>query len=264
MLVAPGHDPAGVIVALNRGDGCPRTMRSDTEGRFAFDGLTPGPWVLSRGRLDFNAEYGETVMWIAKEPAVLPFNCLIREGETTYQDLDLRDFEPCTVAGVLTVNGAPVADWSVTALPGAQPRVGEDPSTATAADGSFEFVIDEAGPLSLSFSWPPDLGTAGRFTVVTAIHPGRNEWREDFALGRIVGRARSWSTGTGARLYYRTAEGVEPSCWMPIEPADDGGFVLPFVPAGKGSIYRSEGGGKRTPLREVVVVPGEEQTLDVP
>ncbi|NOT30979.1 MAG: carboxypeptidase regulatory-like domain-containing protein [Planctomycetes bacterium] len=147
--VAPGHEPSGVIVSLNRGDAFPRTLRSDSEGRFSFEGLTPGPWQLARGRMEFNPQGGGTAYSGADEPIVLPFNCTIVEGETTYQDLDLSDYEPCVLSGVLRVNGAPAPDWSVAGWPGgAHSMVGELPSSATAADGTFALTIEDGRPVA--------------------------------------------------------------------------------------------------------------------
>jgi RNA polymerase sigma factor (sigma-70 family) len=266
--VAPGRDPAGVIVSLNRGDAFPRTMRSDFDGLFGFEGLTPGRWVLARGRMEFNSEGGGTAYSGADEPIALPFNCTIVEGETTYMDLDLSDCEPCVLTGVLRVNGAPAADWGVSGWPGgAEAIVGDLPTSATAADGSFALTIAEPGRLRLSFSPPAESEGSGRIDVLTEVRPGPNEWQQDFAMGRLAGRCLSTRAGEELLLFYSGAPGVVPSCWLPVRPDESGRFVLPFVPAGRGMIRRldeSDGDGRWTILVETEVVAGQERALDVP
>lgn len=266
--VAPGRDPAGVIVALNRGDGFPRTVRSDLDGLFGFEGLTPGRWVLARGRMEFNAKGGGTAYSAADAEIELPYNCTIVEGETTYQDLDLTDYEPCRLAGTLRVNGAPAAGWSVSGWPGgAFAMVRDLPSTATAADGSFALVIEEPGRLRLSFSPPDEAGGGGRIDVLTEVQPGANEWQRDLALGRLVGHCLSARAGEELLLFYTSGPGVEPSCWLPIQPDESGRYVLPFVPAGKGTLRRldqSDGDGRWTTLVETEVLAGGERVVDVP
>jgi RNA polymerase sigma-70 factor (ECF subfamily) len=268
VLVAAGRDPAGVIVAMNRGDAFPRTVRSDAEGRFRFEGLTAGPWHLSRGTMEVNSQGGGTSFSIGKAPTVIPFNCTIREGETSWQDLDLRDFEPCALDGVLLVNGAPAKDWSVTAWPGAtEAMLGAPPSTATAEDGSFALTIDEAGPLRLSLTPPAELGGQGRIDVLTEVHPGGNTWKEDLAMGRLTGRCLSPVPADEFALFYTAAEGVTPKCWLPILPDEDGRFVLPFAPAGKGVVRClniADGDWKWTNRIETEIPARGERLLEVP
>ncbi len=268
VLVAAGRDPAGVIVALNRGDASPRTMRSDEQGMFRFERLTPGPWQLSRGAMEIGSESGGTSFSAAKTPTVIPFNCAVHEGQTTYQDLDLRGFEPCQLSGLLLVNGEPAKDWGVVAWPGdKQAMVGAPPATAVAADGRFAFTIDESGPLRLSFTPPAELGGAGAIDARLELHPGANEWQSDFATGRISGRCLSPVPAVEQPLFYNSAEGVKPSCWLPIVPGEDGRYVLPFVPAGKGAIRRlseQEHQWRWITLVEAEVPARGERVLDVP
>ena len=44
VVVPQGDDPAGVVVAVTRGDGHPRTRRTDSEGLARFEHLLPGRW----------------------------------------------------------------------------------------------------------------------------------------------------------------------------------------------------------------------------
>lgn len=48
VVAPPGQDPAGVIVAVTRGDGHPRTLRTGPDGRATFEHLSPGRWDVRR------------------------------------------------------------------------------------------------------------------------------------------------------------------------------------------------------------------------
>jgi RNA polymerase sigma-70 factor (ECF subfamily) len=264
VLVAPGRDPSGVIVALNRGDASPQTQRSDPEGNFHFEGLTPGPWHLSRGTTEVNPKGGGSSFSSASTPTVIPFNCTVRDGETTRQDLDLRAYEPCELTGMLSVNGAPASSWVVTAWPGAREATfGKPPSTATSEDGSFSFALDEAGALRLGFAPPAELGGEGRIDVRIEIHPGPNTWRDDFAMGSVTGRC-SATLAAQESLFLKREGSATPSFWLPIAPDANGRYRLPFVPEGRASIQRLSEQGTWTTLAETEVVAREERVLDVP
>ncbi len=103
-----------------------------------------------------------------------------------------------------------------------------------------------------------------RIDVRTEIHPGKNEWRGDFDMGRLTGRCLSTLASEEVLLFYNTQAGVEPSCWLPIQPDESGAYVLPFVPAGKGMVRRFDGGGRWTTLAETEVLARRERVLDVP
>jgi RNA polymerase sigma-70 factor (ECF subfamily) len=267
VLLPAGRDPSGVIVALNRGDAHALTVRSDEEGRFAFERLMPGLWHLSRGTIEVDSLLGGTSYSGANVTTTIPYNCTIRPGEITRQDLDLRDFEACELNGVLTVNGAPAASWVVTAWPGArQVAIAAPPSTALAADGSFTVVVDEPGPLRLDFSPPAEEGGDGRIDALTEVRPGPNDWSADFAMGRVIGRAPSIEPGD--TLAYVSGDGVVPHCWLPIHVDDAGRFVLPYAPAGAGAIqhlfHEADGDTSWEILVETDVPAGGERRIDLP
>src|SRR5206468_3887848 len=44
--MAPLIDPAGIVLAIHRGDGHVRTLRLDASGSYRLAGLTPGPWEV--------------------------------------------------------------------------------------------------------------------------------------------------------------------------------------------------------------------------
>lgn len=94
VIVTEGHSAEGSIVGINRGDLAPRTMRVGPDGRFRFEGLTPGSWqVLARDEelepggvtISRNTDDGST------EPPEIRWSCEVQAGRTTVYDLDLRE-----------------------------------------------------------------------------------------------------------------------------------------------------------------------------
>ena len=270
VLMPPGRDAAGVIVALNRGDGHPRTVRSGADGSFRFAGLTPGPWHLSRGEVEVREGRGATA-FSGGGRAVIPFDCEVRDGETSVRDLDLRGWEPCRVEGELAVNGAPGAGWIVEGWPGAAHAVtGEVPSTATDDAGRFVLEVAAPGPVRLVLE-PPSAEGRVELELELDLEPGTNPWRADLALGRLEG---TWSgeppadgEDTATALLYVSGDGVEPRCQALLAPAPDGTFVLPFVPAGPGELrrlVRSDDALVWTTLATLDVPAGGTRTVRLP
>jgi hypothetical protein len=87
VLLPDGRDGEGAIVAINHGDGEPRSRRADAKGYFRFDGLAPGRWqVLSR---DTELDPSRHTFSGTSESTPLVWNCEVTAGRTTVFDLDL-------------------------------------------------------------------------------------------------------------------------------------------------------------------------------
>ncbi|MCY3001626.1 MAG: hypothetical protein NTV21_07470 [Planctomycetota bacterium] len=87
VILPEGADAEGTIVGVSRGDGFVRTLRTGPDGRFRFEGLTPGPWqVLPRAQ-----EVGpnSTTIGITSGSMPIEWSCEVRDGRTTRFDLDL-------------------------------------------------------------------------------------------------------------------------------------------------------------------------------
>ena len=87
VLLPDGRDSEGTIVALNHGDGLPRTIRAGTNGVFRVDGLTPGKWQVLRGGKEGNPDRPHFAGRDHDIP--MEWSCEVRAGETTHFDLDL-------------------------------------------------------------------------------------------------------------------------------------------------------------------------------
>jgi len=259
-----GRDPEGIIVALNRADGFPRTLRADAEGRFRFEELTPGAWQLSSAKREFNPnQHGGA--YATREGWSLPTNCVVVEGETTYMDLDLRDHEQGELEGRLTLDGSPARDWLVEAWPdGVRAFSGELPRTALDAEGRFRFTFDELGPRRLHFSPAPELGLEGQILLVVPVEGGRNEWSRDLRTGALSGRCSPIPAGDSLTL--TSPRGAVPSFWFTIRPDLDDRYLVFGVPAGRAEILHHSGRLEQEPERlgELVIEAGVELTFDLP
>jgi RNA polymerase sigma-70 factor (ECF subfamily) len=87
VLLAEGHGE-GAIVAINHGDGAPRTMRAGPGGYFHFAGLAPGKWQVlpSEVELDSRAKSFAST----EDPDPIEWSCEVIAGRTARFDLDLR------------------------------------------------------------------------------------------------------------------------------------------------------------------------------
>ncbi len=265
VLMPAGRDSSGVIVAINRGDARPRTMRSDADGRFRFDQVTAGRWHVARGNGEARAGVGSMAITSTDEPTKIPFNCDVIDGESTRHDVDLRDWEPCEVSGKLLVNGAPASGWLLTVWPGtARAVAGPLPSTAVGPRGEFSITLDDPGLVRFAFRPPAEEASGGQIESKFELRPGLNEWSSDFAMGKVTGTiAAGLNT---ERVVYKSVEGADPACILPLTPDAEGRFALPFVPAGRGAISQPEvvdGEVRWNELATVNVVARGEQRVDV-
>lgn len=103
------RDLGGIIVGCSREDGFPKFTRTDANGFYRFEHLTPGPWVLEdRERMPEGGRIGI----VRSEEMPFEPNVQIREGETTTFDLDVRWKENLAVHGHLSFDGKPAHGWT--------------------------------------------------------------------------------------------------------------------------------------------------------
>ncbi len=87
VLLPDGSDAEGEVVAINHGDGLPRTMRAGPNGRFRFEGLAPGRWQVMT--CDAEIDPGKTRYGSTEDTSPIEWSCEVRAGATTRHDLDL-------------------------------------------------------------------------------------------------------------------------------------------------------------------------------
>jgi hypothetical protein len=91
LLVAGDEKARDRVVGASRCDGHVRSVRTDADGRFHFELLAPGRWLLHELEQDMDPLSQEYA--IRDHPSTdteTPFTCEVRPGETTKVDIDLR------------------------------------------------------------------------------------------------------------------------------------------------------------------------------
>ena len=87
VMLPDGRDGEGAILALNHGDGSPRTLRAGPRGEFRVEGLSTGSWQV----LAVASEIDPTSTTYSSTGTAAPieWSCTVSAGRTTRYDLDL-------------------------------------------------------------------------------------------------------------------------------------------------------------------------------
>jgi len=260
VLTAPGRNPEGWIVSINRGDLAPRSLRVGADGVFRFDDLAPGEWQVRRTA----AEAGKVEGWgigTGSDATRFRGDCRVRAGEVTFHDLDLSDERPCTLSGTLTIDGSPAAGWSVDLMPASGVLVDESAPTAL-LDEQGRFQVSIANPGSYRAGFKPAGGGSGpSFQLRVELARGETPLRYDLATGRLEGRIADADQRTGLFATWKGPD--EARAWIPLACDEQGEFALPRAPAGAHSIRRLVEQRWET-LKTCEVRPRETTRVEIP
>ena len=102
VIVAPAQNREGLVVGCSRQDGRPTFTRTDKDGRYRFENLTPGPWLIEGRKVE---PEGRSSSSASLEDAPFEPSVYVEEGTTSYFDLDLRWLDGLAVTGRLTIDG---------------------------------------------------------------------------------------------------------------------------------------------------------------
>lgn len=227
-----GRDRAGLLVSISRGDGDVRMDRTDADGRYRFDALTPGGWQVAwRAReapeaFHFQSSDGER--W---EPR---WDCIVADGLVTVHDVDLREESLARVTGAVAVDGEPAAGWTVSARHVHAADV-LDPvrPVVVGPEGRFELAV-VPGTYELTAEAPPAEDGHVSVTRRAEVDDAGLEWSLVLETATLAGS----SSGGPRRLTcnVRMPDGTAGHAW--ITPDEDGSFSLRGVPAGEATIHR--------------------------
>jgi hypothetical protein len=262
VLVAQGRSPEGTIVAINRGDLHPRTQRVGVDGRFYFEGLTPGGWTVRQSNFEVDAD-GGTAISSRSERDAFPEDVQVRTGETAHCDLDLSDERLCVLRGQITIDGKPASEWRATFWPDSDGVVNETlPATVLDAEGRFEFSATQPGFRRVRFAPPLQAKGGVNLTLRTQVLRGENHVERALRTAQVEGRA---AIGAG-RMYGDGRCDPELSYFVGILPDEDGRYVLSGLPAGTLRIMEKpanavDGAGWHE-VRNVDLAPGQRLVLD--
>ena len=217
------------VVLISRGDGLVQTVRTDPDGAYRFDHLTPGPWMVRIvPELIDPSGSSSTGSW-GKPFRDFDADCFVLEGEATRFDPLVGRLEArVTVRGQVTFSGFDAAHMGVDLVPlaGNRSSWSSPESNRVDADGAFTVRGGAPGPhMLVLFDATEDTeDDALRFAVQLELTAGENAFALDVSFGEVsVGDA---ADGALERLLWRGPNGV-----FAIAPLPEDGASRPF-PAG--------------------------------
>jgi len=263
VLVPPGRDPAGNLVSISRGDGDVRFARTDGDGFYRFESLTPGGWQVAHR--DREAQLSVSYRALDGPEPPIEWDCDVVDGGTTRYDIDLRDEMPGVLRGRLTLDGAGAFGWSAALVRDAGGNViAPVRSVALEADGRFE-LHGAAGDWRLTLQSP--VGVQPVLVVFADVTLGDVpvDWNTELATGTLSGSSHAGQAEV--RFSWKNEHGT--SCRATFTPAVDGTFHLE-VPAGAGKLSRMQpmehahvAVGWQA-LRDAEILPGGTLAVDLP
>jgi RNA polymerase sigma-70 factor (ECF subfamily) len=265
---APGKDPAGVIVAIDRGDCKPRTQRVGPDGAFRFDHLTPGRFNVTRSEVEVRGNSWST-SWSKGDDVhpKYPWNCSVQDGSVTRFDLDLSDERPCALLAQVSANGVPASGWTATLWPESRSTTKKLPGGAVDAEGRLRLEVSEPGPWRLLLGPPAESGAGASFEVPVELSRGEIRFPLDLRVGSVRGHCAG-PRGESS-ISFSGGQRGSVTCRSEVRLDAQGRFEMPFVLAGHGRVGRLQilaEGGTSGPDTEVPVdVPaGGSVEVEVP
>lgn len=241
---ANGRAVAGAIVGLTRGLLDVRTARADRDGNYAFDGIGAGDWFVYRAPQMLDPSSSSSGGLDVDDDWRHPFNCRVKDGETTRFELVLPPELASEVHCALRVDGAIASGWSalLERLLYADPFAPEESSMAE---------LDERGEVRLRARH------AGRWrlTLMRSLGDGAalNVQRELDFTGEAVDLVCELRSGalelqhaaapkTGLHFAWRGRDGWSAHGWFKTDA--QGRAHLALVPAGTLRIVAPPSGGR--------------------
>lgn len=248
VLLPPGRDRAGIVVAISRGDGKPLGYRTGPDGYFIFEGLTPGPWQVEQREQMILPETSDISFGNMKTRSPVSWDCWVEDGKSTRFDLDLTGWQDCRITGSLTLDGAPPKGWTCQLeIDLVKGLISQD---TLGLDGNFSFQVDDPGEYWLRLSGriddKTDIFLSDRITLI----PGETAWSHDLSLGTLQVSGQLLN----GHLYYKWLgpENIYAYITLPLGPKEK--TVKLSLPVGHGLIVlRDASGKKETILRELEI-----------
>ena len=269
MIVDAGENPAGRIVGLNHGDGEPRTVRTDAEGRFRVEHLASGDWQVLPAQEEVDPTRS---VWtsVARGPHgsdVVEWTCKVADGAAVHVELDVREHASGTLDG--RVQGLAGSGWSATLefAETAGTTYTQPLSANVANDGRFHFEFARAGSHVLRLVAPGEPGRALRLTRNLVLAPGANSLDERVEFASLRGEG-CVPVAAGVVYEYAAFDVFGAACR--IVPDAQGRFEVPLVLAGDGAVNRYVPASKPgdaaqwETIAKFAVAPGAEFVVRLP
>ncbi len=174
-----GHGVRNVIVGISRGDGHPRTTRTDEHGAYTFSLLMPGRYEVRLVRRDIRSDEASMSMTSGPSPGerVIPWNVEVQHAKTAIHEITstLPAAGHVHVRGRISMNGSPAVGCRL-AVSRSVPiaflfsmTLGDGPLAAGKADqkGMYDFELSHEGACFVYFL-PVDLAHGVHRTFIAA------------------------------------------------------------------------------------------------
>ena len=237
-----GKDPAGTIVGASCGDAGIRTVRVESDGRFHFDHLRPGPWLVRTTPQE--VPWGHFLTGDCQD-GLLPveWDCEVVEGHTASFDIDLAS-TTARLAGRLMMGGAAPGPRVVslsTKLREAERWTGATYSQSVVQpNGRFDLV---GAARTESTLWMCDRSRSeeGVQQIIDRLllAPGDNNWALDLEVTSIEGRIEGEAAKRAGSLFHVWRDQGNVLVLTRISPDAEGCFLAPAIPVGPGTIRQS-------------------------
>jgi len=266
VLLPEGADGEGFILALNSGNGEPRTLRAGPGGRYKLEDLAPGWWQLSHAEEEIFPHRSSVSVSVVDEPIPYEGDFWVVGGETTHFDVDLRDRGPCTLRGQL--NGGRFDGWSAsldTSMGWLIYRASAV-STSIVSDGSFEISVPLDGTYQILLTSPGDADALHVREQVELV-AGDTTWSLDVLLGAVEGTVADLYNSPTSSLRLRwigPRDSIKSTQPIVLDPS--GAFRVGRVPQGRCAIDTLDSSGDQPIWRTVSefdVVAGETLRVDL-
>lgn len=267
----PGQSSGGIVVAVSRGDGFPQSTRTDPEGNYRFEQLTPGEWQVEPREADISPN--RTPWGIGDrefDDPVVPVNwaCSVKEGETTRYDLNLTAKTKGVLIGTIRFESDLVTGYVVEIE--CLNFFDSDfiPAVKVGVDGKFR--IEDLNPGGYLLVIKPLMGAGPRIEIghKMRIESGENVWDFAPALGRLELRGIPRVTGDVESVYYHWMLESYECILENVQPDAQGSVVIPIIPAGRGKLgvfkwFRERGRDVEKIYKEIDIPVDGTATVDL-
>ena len=185
LLVSHDEDARDRVVGASRGDGRVFSKRTDEAGRFRFEQLTPGAWLLRPLAEDVDpAGEGYEVRSGAARANERASTCDVRAAETTRVEIDLR--QQAVWLGRVELAGWAAGQWTGTLEPeGAS--FSRKPELKQVPAEELRMVVDQPGDYALQLLvWKPELKCNLSFNELVHLDASENPWVLGGAAGELA------------------------------------------------------------------------------
>lgn len=236
ILPPPGRSAAGIQIGISSGNGLVRWAKSDSNGNYIFRTVSPGRHLVRI--ITISTDSGESAsLTEPRTPVEVPWNCEVRENETTTFDFDLRDGFGPRIDGIIQIGNTPFAAARLSAIANFYQHDGNETGAASSAvsdaSGRFRLLLPDPGTYQLQIVANLSGGVLLNIDLQREkFDCGENKYSIQIPSGRIEGKLLLKENENPAPVQFiynqpgRILHGEVPV-------AANGSFVIDPAPAGQ-------------------------------